>query len=260
MRWIRDHGSRRSGWLVATGCLLAWVWTDAAARDAPGSVRVRVVGLEAVPPDIGARRFAVRVSIGSKRLYQTPWARGPEPTWGRSLRAFTAAGNPLVFEVVSETTAREEAPGGEPPATAPRPARPPGSQDRTLATGFEELVGDWEAGLSPPPARPSPDQPNPAATIGLPHPPTTIGLPHPPTPDGKTARPRRPARPQARQEPTTLCRARLSWPPSDGEHRVPCGTMVLVVHTTGSFKTGNRSPDFHGRRRSWGWGVDGSPD
>lgn len=192
-----------------TGCLLAWVWTDAAARDAPGSVRVQVLRLEAVPPDIGARRFAVRVSIGSKRLDQTPWARGPEPKWDRSLRAFTAVGNPLVFEVVGEAAAPAQSPSDEPPATPPRPARhasSPATQDRTLATGFEELVGDWEAGLSPPPGRPS--------------------SPDPPAASGKTPRP---ARPAPREE--TLCRARLSWPPSNGEHRVPCGTMVLVVHT-----------------------------
>ncbi len=203
--------------LVATRWCLAIqaAWAVDAHADTPRSVKVRVVALEAVPPDLAARRVAVRVFIGSKRLDQTPWSRGSGPVWNRSLRAFTAAGNPLVFEVVGEAAAPPREPAREePPATAPRPSRTPASQDRTLATGFEELVGDWEAGLPPPPARPPPGQPHPPAASG-----------------NATPRPR-PARPPAREGATTLCRARLAWPPSDGEHRLACGTMVLVVHIT----------------------------
>lgn len=202
---------------VAAGWCLAFLvgWGVAAHADTARSVKVRVVALEAVPPDLAARRVAVRVFIGSKRLDQTPWSRGSRPVWNRSLRAFTAVGNPLVFEVVGEAAVPPREPAREePPATAPRPSRTPASQDRTLATGFEELVGDWEAGPSPPPARPPRGPPDPPATSGNATPPS------------------RPARPPVREGATTLCRASLAWPPSDGEHRLACGSMVLVVHTT----------------------------
>lgn len=205
---------------VAISCLVAagLVEYPAAARDVR-SVTVRVVGLEDVPRDLDARRVAVRVFIGSKRLYQTPWARGPAPTWNRSLRAFTAVGNPLRFEVVVGPSAPPQTvPSREPP---PQAAPVPASlqdQDRTLATGFEELVGDWEAGLSPAPARAPRKEPRPPAASDK------EPRPHPP--------------PGAAEPPGVLCRAVLPWPPTDGEHRLSCATMVLLIRTSRSVGPG----------------------
>ncbi len=116
------------------------------------------------------------------------------------MRAFTARGNPLLFEVVV-VPPREAEFSSENPATADRNLARPATvsrQDGVLATGFEELVGDLEAGSPPPPVR----------------------SPEGPTPPGPVA-----------EEPTTLCRARLSWPPADGEHRLTCGASLLVVET-----------------------------
>lgn len=175
--------------LLTVVLVVTCLWSAALHADTVRSAKVRIVRLEDVPQDLCDQRFAVRVFIGSKRLYQTPWARGPKLQWNKSLRAYTAAKNPLFFEVVTEHSA--------PPKSTPSPPHRSISgsdQDRTLAKGFEELVGDWEDDPSPPPARVAVKSPAPKHSV--------------------------------------LCRTRLSWPPSEGEHRLECGAMSLVVYTT----------------------------
>ncbi len=182
-------------WCIAAWCLASpEAWAEQVR-----SVMVRVIRLEAVPADVGRGRFAVEVSIGSKPLYRTPWAWGPVPVWKRSLRAFTAAGNPLVFEVMVETPMRKET--GERFSGVER--KPAGDehvsqQDRVLATGFEEFVGD-------------------------------MGPEPPPVSERGEGSPPRQSEPREVRDFTSLCRAHLSWPPEDGEHRVGCGGSVLVV-------------------------------
>lgn len=163
------------------------------------SVRVRVERLEDIPESLRAARFAVRVSIGTRRLDETPAKSGPRPSWGRSVRAFTAVKNPLGFEVlVFRENDTRAAPSVNPEPDEQASRR---DQDHTLSEGFEELVTDWDSGSSPP---------------------RTNGR-----------KPRRPPETETAKadQPAVLCRLQLRWPPQDAEHRLDCRGAVLVVRT-----------------------------
>ena len=187
-----------------------------------GSVRVTVLRLEGVPDALAGARLAVRVSLGAKVLYTTPRVSGREAAWNKGLRAFTSAGVPLVFELLSDrtplaagarTSAGEPAPGSRPSPVAARPA----DADETLSAGMGDLVADRGTGT---------------LDEGI-----DAGDSHPVV-EGRPSR-------APRENPVTvtkdqvtvprsspiLCAAPLPWPPADGEHRLDCAGMSLVVVT-----------------------------
>jgi hypothetical protein len=73
-------------------------------------------------------------------------------------------------------------------------------QDRILAQGFDDLVGDLEL------------EDSQQLLEAIAH--DDEFIEHTKAPDLQIK---------------TVCTAKLKWPPSDGEHRLKCGGMVLVV-------------------------------
>lgn len=144
------------------------------AKKAEGGVKVRILRLNGRE---ASRPLAVKVYIGKKELYITPYVKGPNPEWNRSLRVWTAVGNPIVFEVLESGRIREVG------------AR--SNDDSIIETMMGELVTDFES--------------EPVGEKETGH--------------KKTTRIR------------TVCIAQLPWPPTDGEHRVPCDDYTLVVVT-----------------------------
>lgn len=105
------------------------------------SVRVRIVGLEwfkdggPAPPK---GQFAVRVLIGSKTIFTTPWQRDLRARINKTFRVATAFKNPLLFEVLLSPLEDEGAKGPDLSDTWPN------SPPSILEEGFPELVSDFE--------------------------------------------------------------------------------------------------------------------
>lgn len=194
---------------VIASLVLTMTWPLIVRAEATRNVLVRIVSVEDVADDNQDRLIAVRVFIGTRRLYQTPFSQARRPFWGRSLRAFTAGNNPLVFEVVATNNAgaskntRGDDSMGKKRRLEGAPSSP-AKQDEALAYGFEELVGDYEDSLSV--------QENESTS-------TT----------GATQRSGDGSETTGREE--IMCRVRLEWPPPDKTHRLKCGWMTLVVET-----------------------------
>ena len=201
-----------------------------------GSVRVNVVRLEGVPEALGRAELAIRVSIGAKVLYTTPRVPGRDASWNKGLRAFTSAGRPLVFELLSDHAMPGDshpASGGENPGTvtrfsaepapaAPRPASPRGAAggDETLSSGMDDLVADWGTGTLDEgidgPDKAGKKRARPENQVTVPR------FSRHAAPENQVTVPR---------SSPVLCAAPLPWPPADGEHRLDCAGMSLVVVT-----------------------------
>lgn len=189
--------------------MLACVFGRAAADDDPRGavhdIRVWFGELEGGPGDAP---LSLQVSGGGRVLFTTAPRPVADARWRHSIRVHTARGQPLVFRVLSDA---DEAPKGDaPPGEVPRlPDRDDlqriRTQDHVLAEAFDDLIGDLEL----PEARQAVRRDLPAASRPV--------VEATPSKDGWVGR--------------VLCRAELSWPPVDGEHRVACGAMALTVRT-----------------------------
>lgn len=178
----------------------------ASPRPRAGSVRVGPVRVEA--PGAPRDRFlAVSLAIGERPLWQSSTLPAPSASWPVRLRAFTAKGHPLVFRVVAVPPARGPLPVPPPPADPARPSRRSRTvreQDATIASALPDLIADYGSGTLDDPGEPR----------GPPDP-SLHALPRSSSPLPAPAR----------------CRADLSWPPVDGEHRLSCGPFTIVVET-----------------------------
>ncbi len=146
------------------------------------------------------------VQGGGRVMFTTQGRSGDDLSWKHSIRIFTNHGHPIIFEVVSDglPTAPFESISRERKRT--KRLEDVRSQAQILAQGFDDLIGDYE----------------------LPEAKQLLG------PDEWE---------QAREKPTkalapgqlpgnqVLCRAVMTWPPTDGNHTLDCGPMQLQVRT-----------------------------
>jgi len=189
----------------------------AAAVTPVRNVRVRVLQLEGERVD-PAKRLAVQVFIGSRQLYQTPFVDGATARWDKGLRAYTALAMPLSFVVVSDSGSR----GPVRPARRidpPRRAVPRDVEvdpDALLSAGMDDFVADYGTGTL--------DEGAQGAASAKTRPPIDDGM--------KMIEAPKPAQSEfegQERRVSKVCTARLKWPPAEGEHRLPCGSMTLVV-------------------------------
>jgi len=172
------------------------------AKVPAGSVKVRVVRLDGAPDTLKGHLLSVKVLVGDREIDRTPAARAEDARWDRGLRAYTAAAKDLVFGLM------DGSPGAAADASAPhgRGARVR-DQDEALGTGFKDLVADYGTGRLDEGADSAgqrrKDLVADAASLA----------------------------PVPRRGTVELCRAAMSWPPSDGEHRLDCVGMTLVINT-----------------------------
>lgn len=200
------------------------------AREVPdtpeGHVHNVRVALGTLEGATGSAPLAIQVSGGGRILFTTAGKAPLAARWQHRIRVFTRHDHPLVFRVIRiEPGAAAFPPALRPQRRPTAPARPAlpepevRRQDRILAEGFDDLIGDFDL----------PDARDRLEAI---------------------ARSRRAQDiPERRSEgPSThvptdgggvLCTATLAWPPTDGEHSLACGDMTLRVRTT-RLAEGNR--------------------
>ncbi len=192
------------------------------AREAPdtpeGHVHNVRVALGTLEGATGSAPLAIQVSGGGRILFTTA-GKAPQATrWQHRIRVFTRHDHPLVFRVI-----RME-PDAAAFMTAPRPRRRPAAsarpalpepevrrQDRILAEGFDDLIGDFDL----------PDARDRLEAIARNRSAQDI-------PERRNERPST----HVANDGGVLCTATLAWPPADGEHSLACGDMTLRVRTT----------------------------
>lgn len=213
-------------------CLVAiLLWIGAVpgpivAREAPdtpeGHVHNVRVALGTLEGATGSAPLAIQVSGGGRILFTTA-EKAPQATrWQHRIRVFTRHDHPLVFRVIRmEPDAAALMP---PPQPAPRPQRRPAAsarpalpepevrrQDRILAEGFDDLIGDFDL----------PDARDRLEALARTRRAQDI-------PERRNERPST----QVATDGGVLCTVTLAWPPADGEHSLACGDMTLRVRTT----------------------------
>ena len=208
--------------LVIAALLLSVVAGTVAFRAAAvtpvRNVRVRVMQLEGAADADRSKRLAVQVFIGSRQLYQTPFVSGSTARWNKGLRAYTALAMPLSFVVVSDGGSRvpvRPARRIDPPRrAAPRDVQI--DPDALLSAGMDDFVADYGTGTLDEGAEGSASaKARPMIDGGMP----VIDAPKPAQPEFES---------QERRV-SKVCTARLKWPPAEGEHRLSCGSMTLVI-------------------------------
>jgi hypothetical protein len=188
--------------------------------DRPGSpkpafVRVWLLALDAPTEALNDGPISVRIGLGGSRMFESDLRHGDNARWKHSIRLGTRKALPVTFDVVAHD------PAEGPPRRLPQtmsgdlvgagrrslPGKRTLDEDAVLATGFDDLVGDFvgddgrrekrkaDTGIKSQKAR---------------------GLPAVPAGSGRV-----------------LCRASLKWPPGNGTHRLACGKAHLVVRIKG---------------------------